>query len=897
MDQQLLDKTNHDLDLLPQWGPYTKKYSGTSHIADKAHGIRFDLSIFSGIYRRRSELPNVLFETSYYPWQATPDLNFYEFRHMLEWKDQVFCDISYQLKSVDCQLFKARLVNNTDLAQSLCLHLLASIHFPGKREYEPDNTLVQAKALVVGDAKWLNSNQFSKYITTTEFATDNLAPDGKFKCENAIDGFVFGHGIEFGLSPNDKIKYQLNTIPGQDIKVAIRYTSSDDRLFKFFASGVEAGVIELKKSEHPAVTDIIFKAQNSSTEIELYSQDSANGTYLDGFLYGPLADVELSSFVPLELEYTPQVHAFAGGYILKYPSLDYFYAIKFFTDAKCEKREFISDNLDPFFAKNANEHVNLRLVDQNSQRHYTNWFIRPLNLAPNSSEEIYGLVANGSLEQVEKLLNIYEFTEQLVSDFNRLTAESLTKLPIAQSASKYHFGQQIINATTLTNVVFPVYTSGEFIRHSTPGRWWDCLYTWDSGFIGLGLLELDEGRAIENLLVYLTDEKSQNAFIHHGSPVPVQFYLAWEIFNLTQDLDFAAKVYPCLKRYYEFLVGRYGSSDTNRFTSGLLQTWSYFYNSGGWDDYPAQKYCHDSGIVHNVTPVITTAHVMRCGAILANFASLLGYGYAEVSLFAEDRSRLFNALQQYSWDEESGYFSYVIHEAGIAARILKASDGSNFNQGLDGIYPLIANVCDSLQTKRLLRHLKSPQELFSPIGISAVSQSASYYRNDGYWNGTIWFAHQWFFWKFMLDLGETEFADKIAQTALDIWERECRSSYRSLEHFVIESSRGAGWSSFSGLSCPIINWYHAYFKSGRINVGFDCALVSCAILKERLVLRIKTFANKSESILVCLPDTWHKPTAMLNLQPIELIPSLNKSAFYLLINADKNQDLEIVITG
>ena len=32
-------------------------------------------------------------------------------------------------------------------------------------------------------------------------------------------------------------------------------------------------------------------------------------------------------------------------------------------------------------------------------------------------------------------------------------------------------------ATTLTNVVYPIYTKRSYIRHNTPGRWWDCLYT------------------------------------------------------------------------------------------------------------------------------------------------------------------------------------------------------------------------------------------------------------------------------------------------------------------------------------------------------------------------------------------------------------------------------------
>ncbi len=56
-----------------------------------------------------------------------------------------------------------------------------------------------------------------------------------------------------------------------------------------------------------------------------------------------------------------------------------------------------------------------------------------------------------------------------------------------------------------------------WIRHYTPGRWWDSLYTWDSGFIGLGLAELDPDRAVDTLNAYLTAQDTEDAaFIHHG---------------------------------------------------------------------------------------------------------------------------------------------------------------------------------------------------------------------------------------------------------------------------------------------------------------------------------------------------------------------------------------------
>ena len=137
-------------------------------------------------------------------------------------------------------------------------------------------------------------------------------------------------------------------------------------------------------------------------------------------------------------------------------------------------------------------------------------------------------------------------------------------------------------ATLLTNVVYPVYTRRRYIRHNTPGRWWDCLYTWDSGMIGLGLTELDQGRALDCLRAYLTPPGDPDAaFIHHGSLVPTQHALFHELWNRTQSRELLASCYPGLRPYYRFLAGKLGSSTTRTPRSGLLKGWDYFYNSGG----------------------------------------------------------------------------------------------------------------------------------------------------------------------------------------------------------------------------------------------------------------------------------------------------------------------------
>ena len=92
---------------------------------------------------------------------------------------------------------------------------------------------------------------------------------------------------------------------------------------------------------------------------------------------------------------------------------------------------------------------------------------------------------------------------------------------------------------------------------------------------------------------------------------------------------------------------------------------------------------------------------------------------------------------------------------------------------------------------------------------------------NGYWNGNVWLSHQWFVWKTMLDLGETDFAWQIAKTALDAWKREVEYSYYTFEMFSIETGRGGWFHNFGGLSAPVNLWSAAYFKPGTYQSGFD----------------------------------------------------------------------------
>ncbi|RZM00769.1 MAG: glycoside hydrolase, partial [Pedobacter sp.] len=345
------------------------------------------------------------------------------------------------------------------------------------------------------------------------------------------------------------------------------------------------------------------------------------------------------------------------------------------------------------------------------------------------------------------------------------------------SGNQYVFSQNMIQAALQHNIVYPIYTQRKYIRHYTPGKWWNSLYTWDSGFIAMGLNESDIDRAIECINAYTTEAGSQSAFIHHGSPVPVQVYAFLDLLNKTQSVQLGDYFYPRLKQYYLFLAGRLGSSSTNKFKSGMLATWDYFYNSGGWDDYPAQMSVHEQRLASSVAPVITTAHCIRFAKILRMIAKMNGYE-ADIKRYDKDIKAFSEGLQKYSWNETSGYFSYVKHNrSGMPTGSFRDRDGSDFNMGMDGAYPIIAGICSPKQQSVLIEKLFSSKHMWTDYGMGVVDQSAPYYLKDGYWNGAVWMPHQWFIWKTMLDLGRPELAMKIVQTGLEVFKKETDNSY------------------------------------------------------------------------------------------------------------------------
>ena len=805
---------SHDL-RLPDWGPYTKKYMGISHVADAGRGWRFDLSAVPGVFRRKVDLPNALWESGYHPWEASPDLGYCSHRHELEWKDQVYCDIAFATAGASARLMRCECVNRTDFAQNIELHLMASLQFPKGRG---------AKVALPPHAIWTDALSYTSFQYAEPRTQDGLVPALQLLGEVRGEGFVRGSGLVFNRSAGDSVSYKVSVPhPLADGTLLLRYRApSAARLQLTFNEGVPCH-LELPASGDGFAVALAAIGRLEPGECALRLASLSGGPVeLDGFVW---VQSNLLAEVRFDLEErTARPERVDGpsanSILLHYPGLDHWYGIAWDFD-NFRVREFFTDDLDILMRYRTHDHVS-DVFYGSGEGHFTEVYLHPIFLPPRSERILYGLVCSGSREEVTQCLSGFDPSSG-ACDATVNAARSKATLPRGTPAGQaYEFSQARMSATTLMNVVYPAYARRAFIKHNTPGRWWDVLYTWDSGFIGLGLLEMDSQRAIDCLEAYVTDPGDPHAaFAHHGSPVPVQHYLFQQLWNRTRSRELLEHFYPRLRQYHHFLSGRDPRSATRRMKSNLIQTWDYFYNSGGWDDYPPQKHVHERQLASSTATTANTAHCIRTAKILRMAARELGE-VADIADYDEDIAVFSEAIQAHAWDESAGYFGYVRHtEEGHPNGILRHPSGANFNMGLDGVSPLIAGICTSEQQQRLLGHLQSDRELWTPIGLSTVDQSAPYYREDGYWNGAVWMPHQWFIWKAMLDLGESDIAFRIAQTALQLWAAEVGNSYNCFEHFLVKTGRGAGWHQFGGLSTPVLCWFAAYYVPGNLNGGFD----------------------------------------------------------------------------
>lgn len=825
----------NERELLPAWGPYSKKYMGISHVpdTDSLDGARFDFVVFPTLANSGNPVPNVTVPSGYHPWNGAGDLSFWEYRFELEWKDRVYADVSFTHIDPDTVLVRTEFQNTTELGQNCVLNYFCAMEYPFATYCRPQ--LPEKHTLVC-------ASHYSRYEYRIPRPWDAQNPDGArkgvFRDADFVDAFGLGDRVNaqhipqcsfhpFGAEQGDRVSFCLEISQAYDCALlGVRYrtipSGDGPSACGFAVGGIVTGELflpesaELRVHFHP-----VGALAEGSGALDLTALGSPVGVELDCLFLVEKTAVQDVAFLQCRRDTMPRIDHSGNTVSYRYEGAATPYEVTPLTE-NCRFRLLETGSLeDALISRLSNYHPTfddvLEPFTQSFRRKHTNdgvyhnILVHTLFLDPNSSQVEYAIVSSkkAAIRTSPECEAIYR-------------AHLPGEQPLHTGGVPYAFSNRLLKSTLLSNVVYPIYRYGKNIKHFTPGKRWDCLYTWDSAFIGLGFLEINPCLAEYMLDTYLVEPGNPDfAFLFHGSPVPVQAYLLLELLNRNSDRKSLERYYPRARQFYRFLTGKTNGSTTARFRSGLLSTYDLFYNSSGMDDYPAQSRMHAAGLARNATPCIATSHAIRFGKILKMLAAELELE-ADMGEYDSDIDRMVQGLQQYAWDPADGYFGYVLHDdAWNPTGVLRSKEGENLNKGFDGVYPLITGECTAEQEERLLAHLQSPEELMSPVGLSAVDQSAGYFHHTGYWNGCVWFAHQWFFFKTMLDLGQADFAHQIAQTALEVWKREVEATYCCFEMIHIATQRGGWYHQFGGLSSPVLLWYHTYWIPGTITGGFE----------------------------------------------------------------------------
>ena len=862
---------------LPEWGPYSKKYMGISRIVESApiQGARFDCVVHPAEANMNQPAPNVTFPSSWHMWEAAPDLSYFSYRVELEWKDRLYVDVSFSKVDDRTRLIRTEYVNKTDLDRNCVLNYYLAMEYPWKRIVE---------VACDGAFVWKKFTDYESMEYKTPRPWEHLMPDGLRRGEFFDASFTEGRGFGerahmpkyvertlFGEVAGDTVTLSLTAAEAFDT-LTLRYRTTSDKDASFVLTiGEQEIPVVLSASHELTLLSLPITPVKSSVQITLCS-NGGGGAELDfAALHHREYPVSVRTRTP---EFVPDCRAMADGYTLTYAEVPHTFGFVPLTDT-VRKRQIGSGSLedalpsrlsqaDPSFDDVLRTFTSSFAEKHSDEGFYQNFIVHSIFIPAGARHVEYALVGDGELSGLSR-----DEAEHIYLD-----ARHALRLPrYNKDGESYETSNRILQAALLTNIVYPIRRHGEWIKHHTPGKRWDSLYTWDSGFIGLGLLETEPRLSEYVLDLYLSDPDNHDfAFLLHGSPVPVQAYLYLELLQRSNDKDALLAWYPRVRRYYRYLAGKDEGSVTDPFKSRLTTTFAYFYNCSGMDDLPPQVEMHARGKQFDCAPALTTSQLIRMAKILRMIALETGRD-ADVNEYDEDIALRSGALLRYAWDEKSGYFGYVEHDSDKnPVGIFRDEHGENLSRGMDGIYPLVACICTKEQEDRLLGHLFSEKEMFSQVGISAVDMSAGYYQPNGYWNGNVWFSHQWFIWKTMLDLGCGEGAYRIAKTALDSWAREVDHSYYTFEMLNIATGRGGWFHHFGGLSAPINIWANAYYRPGTATSGFDMWIASQLYDAESdtLTLTVTNYGNRPGLLLAVLRSEHGTVRAWLDGQELEV---------------------------
>lgn len=236
------------------------------------------------------------------------------------------------------------------------------------------------------------------------------------------------------------------------------------------------------------------------------------------------------------------------------------------------------------------------------------------------------------------------------------------------------------------------------------------------------------------------------------SSAPWYCWQNWEIYKITRDRAFLDEMYQSGKKFYQFYT-----SNRDFDGDGLCE----------WGGHAVLESVRDAAVAvwdevgwpSNFDGVDVNSLLVMEAKALESMATDLGF-LQEAALWKQDHEARTKLINQYMWDEETGFY-YNVDRKDNDFTYKAESDLKR--QEIIGFLPLWAGIASQEQAQKLVDHLTDPEKFWRLYGVPTLAADDPYYNDKGYWNGPVWVEWNFLVMQGLLNYGYKEEAKQLVQ--------------------------------------------------------------------------------------------------------------------------------------
>lgn len=249
---------------------------------------------------------------------------------------------------------------------------------------------------------------------------------------------------------------------------------------------------------------------------------------------------------------------------------------------------------------------------------------------------------------------------------------------------------------------------------------------------------------------------------------PLLAFAELELFDHGHDIERLRRVYPALKRNFDYLAGYQRRDDGLCFNDALGSGMDNIpRHPDGWSDdgqgialsreAPLPFDYKGQSPAWNVQgrAVDTSAQMALCADNLARIACLLGRDDEAVDLL-RFHAAMKEAINTHCWDEEDGFY----YDLGYGKRIRRKHIGM--------FWTLLAGVVPPERLGALLRHLTNSETFWRKVPLASYpADQARFAPDGGYWLGGVWAPTNYMVIRGLQRCGQDALAGQLARRYYD----------------------------------------------------------------------------------------------------------------------------------